>query len=66
MTCLVTILVFDRLNLKLDEIKAVVSSYAANMIGTSSFLKKRDRLTIMDLLYGLMLPSGNDSAMTLA
>ena len=36
------------------------------MIGTSAELKEGDIVSILDLLYGLMLPSGNDSAYTLA
>lgn len=43
-----------------------VSEYAAGMIGTSACLTENQRVTINDLLYGLMLPSGNDAAMTLA
>jgi D-alanyl-D-alanine carboxypeptidase len=36
------------------------------MIGTSARLQTGDSLTINDLLYGLLLPSGNDAAMALA
>lgn len=43
-----------------------VSAYAASMIGTSANLIENQRLTIYDLLFGLMLPSGNDAAMCLA
>jgi D-alanyl-D-alanine carboxypeptidase (penicillin-binding protein 5/6) len=34
--------------------------------GTSAELRPGDTLTINELLYGLMLPSGNDAALTLA
>jgi len=34
--------------------------------GTSACLKCGDVLTVEDLLYGLMLPSGNDAAFALA
>lgn len=34
--------------------------------GTSIYLKYGEKLTIRELLYGLMLPSGNDAAMALA
>ena len=34
--------------------------------GSSIYLKKGDRFTVLDLLYGLMLRSGNDAAETLA
>ena len=43
-----------------------VSQLAANMTGTSANLTENQRVTIHDLLYGLMLPSGNDAAVTLA
>lgn len=36
------------------------------MTGTSAELEPKEWLTIEDLLYGLMLPSGNDAAMVLA
>ena len=39
---------------------------AARVIGTSADLICGDTLTIWQLLYGLMLPSGNDSAHQLA
>ena len=35
------------------------------MGGTSAQLQAGDKLNIRDLLYGLMLPSGNDAAVTL-
>lgn len=34
--------------------------------GTSAKLKENTIISIYDLLYGLMLPSGNDSAVCLA
>ena len=43
-----------------------VSQYAASIGGTSANLKSGDELTILDLLYGMMLPSGNDAALCLA
>ena len=36
------------------------------MKGTSGRLKSRHYMSIRDLLYGLMLPSGNDCALCLA
>lgn len=41
--------------------------YVATVLGgTSAFLKYNDTLSLQELLYGLMLPSGNDAAMTIA
>lgn len=39
-----------------------VTERAAAVIGTSAQLKKGETLTVLDTLYGLMLPSGNDAA----
>lgn len=36
------------------------------MQGTSANLRRGDRLLIIDLLYGMLLPSGNDAALALA
>ncbi len=36
------------------------------MIGTTANLKFTDVLTLKDLFYGMMLPSGNDAAFALA
>jgi serine-type D-Ala-D-Ala carboxypeptidase (penicillin-binding protein 5/6) len=44
----------------------IVSKKAAEMGGTSANLLEHQRLSIIDLLYALMLPSGNDAAVTLA
>ena len=39
---------------------------APKIIGTSAELSNGDKLSVWDLLHGLMLPSGNDAAFTLA
>ena len=44
----------------------VVPSKAVGVEGSSVYLKEGDRFTTLDLLYGLMLRSGNDCAETLA
>ena len=54
---------------KLDPDKIVkVSEYAATPLedGTSIFLKKGEKISVRDLLYGAMLESGNDAATALA
>jgi D-alanyl-D-alanine carboxypeptidase len=43
-----------------------VSKLAAKVGGTSAFLKEGLRLSVYDLLHGLMLPSGNDAALCLS
>ena len=52
---------------KVDESYLVtISADASSVIGTSAELIEGDTLTIKQLLYGLMLPSGNDAAHSLA
>lgn len=48
-----------------DEVVAI-NENAVGIEGTSMYLKKGEKLTVKELLYGLMLPSGNDAAMALA
>ena len=43
-----------------------MSDEAAEMAGTTAELEVGDMMTIEDLLYALMLPSGNDAATVLA
>jgi serine-type D-Ala-D-Ala carboxypeptidase (penicillin-binding protein 5/6) len=40
-----------------------VLPYASQINGTSAELISGDILTIEELLYGMMLPSGNDAAL---
>ena len=49
----------------LDD-KVTVTAAAANVEGSSMYLKAGETLTVSDLLYGLMLSSGNDAATALA
>lgn len=60
MTC---ILIIE--NCQLDS-NVCVSSNAASTIGSRLGLSTNDQITVKDLLYGLMLCSGNDSAVCLA
>lgn len=43
-----------------------VSEYAARAEGSSARLCAGDRVQMQDMLYGLMLPSGNDAAIAIA
>ena len=43
-----------------------VNNNAVGVEGTSIYLRKTEQISVMDLLYGLMLRSGNDSATALA
>lgn len=60
MTC---IIILENGNLN-DTVK--ISQKSANTGGSRLGLKKNDSITVKDLLYGLMLRSGNDAAVALA
>ncbi|MBQ7797752.1 MAG: D-alanyl-D-alanine carboxypeptidase [Clostridia bacterium] len=49
----------------LDEV-ITVDNKSIGIEGTSIYLRKDEQLSVRDLLYGLMLRSGNDSAVALA
>lgn len=49
----------------LDEI-VPIDAKSIGIEGTSIYLRKSDKLTVKELLYGLMLASGNDASMALA
>ena len=48
------------------EQEVTVPDGAAGVEGSSLYLKKGERVTVRELLYGLMLQSGNDAAAALA
>ena len=60
MTCLI---VLENNNL---NSKVVVGDEILSMYGTNIYVEVGEELTVKDLLYGLMLRSGNDAAITLA
>ncbi|HHV94275.1 MAG TPA: D-alanyl-D-alanine carboxypeptidase [Firmicutes bacterium] len=43
-----------------------ISQRAASIRGSSAGIRARQRIPLKDLLYGLMLPSGNDAAVAIA
>lgn len=66
MTCLVTLEFVEQFDIDIDKTHYLVSKKAALLGGTTASLKRDDYVSVRDLLYGLMLPSGNDAAQTLA
>ena len=48
---------FTRLESTINVLKPITQ-----LSGTSAFLLPNDQLTVEQLLYGMMLPSGNDAA----
>ena len=65
MTLLVTLEAADSGHVSLDSL-VTVSAAAAAVGGTTAGLKALETLSLLDLLYGLMLPSGNDAATAIA
>lgn len=52
--------------MNIAKTKILVSDVASNIRGTTATLKTGDLICVEKLLYGLMLPSGNDAAFALA
>jgi D-alanyl-D-alanine carboxypeptidase len=65
MTALTTIYLEEQEKVSFTEV-VQISKQAAKMSGTSADLRENDEITLNDLLYALMLPSGNDAAWALA
>ena len=65
MTCLVVIRFAEERKLPYSSV-CTVSRLAGSMEGTTARLRRGNKLKLWDLLYGLMLPSGNDAAVCLA
>lgn len=65
MTCITVILEVYHKGRSFDEL-VTVSERAASTEGTSACLQPSEKIRVLDLLYGLMLPSGNDAAISLA
>lgn len=65
MTALLTLEKLDELGLDTKS-EIIVPEGAVGIEGSSIYLKKGERISLEELLYGLMLQSGNDSATALA
>lgn len=66
MTCHIVIKTLHRLKIDPKNFSITVSKRASLVPGTSARLQAGDTFSALDLLYGLMLPSGNDAALALA
>ena len=62
MTFLISI---DNIGNKLDD-KVVVGDEVLKMYGTNMYLNLNEELTLRELLYGLMMRSGNDASVVIA
>lgn len=65
MTALVVLETLEKLHSPIEQ-KVTVPDCAVGAEGSSIYLKKGERVSIEDLLYGMMLRSGNDAALALA
>ena len=64
---LVTILdILDRENLKAKNIRVQATKASSLVDGTTAEIKHQAEYCLEDLLYGMMLPSGNDAAFLIA
>lgn len=66
MTLLTALRLSEKYNVQIKNTYFRISIQAANIIGTIAQLDPKQWITVEDLLYGLMLPSGNDASMVLA
>lgn len=65
MTALVVFGILEETGTNLDSV-VVVPGEAANIEGSTIYLKAGEKVTIRELMYGMMLQSGNDAAAALA
>ena len=68
MTLWVSLKIIHRYNIPIDTYINITNPYItiSQIIGTSANLPENYCLTINDLFYGMILPSGNDAAALLA
>lgn len=65
MTAYVVLQLMDHFSLSEHLCMVRILEYSSSLIGTSAGLMAGDRLTVWELLHGMMLPSGNDAAQSL-
>lgn len=66
MTLYCSLRIAATLKLDLRKLMITVSAKAASIIGTTAALRENDLISLYDLLFGMMLPSGNDAAYSVA
>lgn len=66
MTALTVLELARRFQVDIQAQMVEVGGDAAMMEGTSAGLKNGDELRVVDLMHGMLLPSGNDAAIALA
>ena len=66
MTAYTVLRLAERFKVDIETEIIEFTTEVARVGGTSADLLAGDKLSILQLMYGLMLPSGNDAAMALA
>ena len=66
MTAYTVLSLAERFKVDIETEIIEISSDVSRVGGTSADLVQGDHLSVLQLLYGLMLPSGNDAATALA
>ena len=66
MTFYTVLQILDEYDIDSHTTQITISRQAANIPGTTASLREGDVLSVYQLFYGMMLPSGNDAAFALA
>ena len=66
MTLIVALRLINKWKLNIENLTFHISRNAGCLQGTTANLFEGDTIYLEDLLYGMMLPSGNDAALTIA
>lgn len=66
MTAIVVIEICEQFKIDFQEEMVEICKLDVEIRGTSAKLREADLLSVEQLLYGMMLPSGNDAAFALA
>lgn len=66
MTCYTALEFITREGIVPEDFECSISKEVADIQGTTSSLEEGYLISLWDLLYGLMLPSGNDAALCIA
>lgn len=65
MTAICTLEICEKYSMNIKNTYFKVTTWAVSTIGTTADLIENAWMTVEDLLYGLLLPSGNDAASVL-
>ncbi len=66
MTCILTLDLCAQFKVDIADTYVTVSQFETEIEGTSAEIQAGESYSIEQLLYGLMLPSGNDASLALS